>query len=69
MRLGATFFITAFAGLTGNPIVGALIDKGLGLGGAKEYTYLKVFCGTTIAVGAAFFVAAKASQGSVAKKL
>ena len=67
MRLGATFFVTAFAGLTGNPIAGALIDSGLVLGGAEEYTYLKVFCGVTMAAGAAFFVAARVSQGSMAE--
>lgn len=57
VRLGATFFITAWAGLTGNPIAGALVKPG------PDYTDLKIFCGVTVAVGAVFLAAARISQG------
>ena len=62
VRLGATFFVTSFAGLTGNPIAGALIRQGNN-GDSTEYIYLKVFCGVTIAIGAMFFIAARVSYG------
>lgn len=61
VRLGATFFVTAWAGLTGQPIAGALVQRGEGLG-RMEYVYLKVFCGVTIALGAAFLTAARISS-------
>ena len=63
VRLGATFFVTAWASLTGQPIAGALAQRGDGLGN-MEYVYLKVFCGVTMALGAAFLTAARiASKG------
>lgn len=58
VRLGATFFMTAWAGLTGQPIAGALVQSGDGLGNMR-FVYLKVFCGITIAIGAAFLTAAR----------
>lgn len=58
VRLGATFFVTAWAGLTGQPIAGALVQRGEGLG-RMEFVYLKVFCGVTIAMGAVFLTAAR----------
>ncbi|MCJ1424695.1 hypothetical protein MMC29_002583 [Sticta canariensis] len=61
VRLGATFFITSWAGLTGNPIAGALLKPG------PNFTDLKIFCGVTVAVGALFLVAARISQGGGAK--
>ncbi len=61
VRLGATFFVTAWAGLTGQPIAGALQQRGQGLG-RMEFVYLKVFCGVTIALGAAFLTAARISS-------
>lgn len=44
----------AFAGLTGNPIGGALLSNGGG-----DYTHLQIFCGCTMAAGVLFFVAAR----------
>ncbi len=61
VRLGVTFFVTAWAGLTGQPIAGALVQRGGGLGD-MQFTWLKVFCGVTIAVGAAFLTAARVSS-------
>ena len=61
VRLGATFFITAWAGLTGQPIAGALLQRGQGLGD-MEFVYLKVFCGVMVGVGAAFLTAARVSS-------
>ena len=60
VRLGATFFVTAWAGLTGQPIAGALVQRGEGLG-RMEFVYLKVFCGVTIGLGAVFLTAARVS--------
>ncbi|KAI4184663.1 MAG: hypothetical protein L6R41_004588 [Letrouitia leprolyta] len=61
VRLGSTFFVTAWAGLTGQPIAGALVQKGAEMGN-MEYIYLKVFCGLTIAIGAGFLAAARISD-------
>ena len=61
VRLGATFFVTAWAALTGQPIAGALQQRGQGLG-KMDFVYLKVFCGITIALGAAFLTAARISS-------
>lgn len=53
--------MTAWAALTGQPIAGALLEKGQGLG-EMEFVYLKVFCGVTIALGAIFITAARISS-------
>lgn len=69
VRYGATFFLTAWAGLTGNPIAGALITRGaqdLGDDGA-QFNYLKVFCGLTIAIGAGFLALARHAQPGVGR--
>ena len=58
VRLGVTFLVTAWAGLTGQPIAGALVQRGESLG-RMEFVYLKVFCGVTIAMGAVFLTAAR----------
>ncbi|MCJ1240408.1 hypothetical protein MMC14_008410, partial [Varicellaria rhodocarpa] len=59
VRLGTTFFVTAWAGLTGQPIAGALVSRGVGLEEDLQYVYLKVFCGVTIGIGAVFLAAAR----------
>ncbi|KAL9006258.1 MAG: hypothetical protein Q9188_000980 [Gyalolechia gomerana] len=61
VRLGSTFFVTAWAGLTGQPIAGALVQRGAGMGN-MQYVYLKVFCGVTISLGAALLAAARISS-------
>ncbi|KAL9020404.1 MAG: hypothetical protein Q9185_002378 [Variospora sp. 1 TL-2023] len=61
VRLGSTFFVTAWAGLTGQPIAGALVQRGAGMGD-MEFVYLKVFCGVTIFLGAGFLAASRVSS-------
>ncbi|KAG9245451.1 major facilitator superfamily domain-containing protein [Calycina marina] len=57
VRIGTFLFFTAFAGLTGNPIGGALVGKDNG-----SYLYLQVFCGVTMAVGTALYIWARYAQ-------
>lgn len=54
VRSGTFFLCVAFAGLTGNPIGGALVGQDNG-----GFTYLQIFCGVAMAVGSAFFVASR----------
>lgn len=54
MRTGTFFLFVAFAGLTGNPIGGALLSNAGG-----DYTHLQIFCGCTMLVGVVFYVAAR----------
>lgn len=61
VRLGSTFFVTSWAGLTGQPIAGALVQRGAGMGD-MEFVYLKVFCGVTIFLGAGFLAASRVSS-------
>jgi MFS family permease len=54
VRVGTFFFFVATAGLTGNPIGGALLAKDNG-----GYLYLQLFCGLGMAAGALTYVAAR----------
>lgn len=54
VRNGTMFAIVSLAALTGNPIGGALVTKDNG-----GFTYLQVFCGLAMLVGAAMFVASR----------
>lgn len=54
VRSGTFFLFVAVAGLTGNPIGGALVVKDHG-----NFTYLQVFCGVAMFVGAAAFAASR----------
>jgi MFS family permease len=54
VRSGTFFLCVALAGLTGNPIGGAL--QGQDNGGFK---YLQIFCGLAMAVGSAFYIASR----------
>ena len=65
VRNGTNFFVISLAALTGNPIAGSLIT--LDRGG---YLYLQIFCGLTMFVGSALFVAARTVQcGFTLKKI
>jgi MFS family permease len=57
VRNGTMFAIIAIAALTGNPIGGALVTRDGG-----DFTYLQIFCGCTMVVGAALFVASRHVQ-------
>ena len=63
VRVGTLFFVIGFAGLTGNPIGGALLAQDDG-----GYTYLQVFCGLTMMVGDLLFLAARTVQVGVKLK-
>lgn len=54
VRTGTLFLIVSFAGLTGNPIAGALLVKDGG-----DFTGLQIFCGVMMLVGSMFFLASR----------
>lgn len=54
VRSGTFFLCVAFAGLTGNPIGGALVAHDGG-----NFTYLQIFCGVAMAAGALGYVASR----------
>jgi MFS family permease len=54
VRSGTLFLCVAFAGLTGNPIGGALVGQNHG-----GFLYLQIFCGGTMVVGTLLFVASR----------
>lgn len=54
VRSGTMFLAVAFAGLTGNPIGGALVGKDNG-----GFLYLQIFCGVTMFVGTLGFIASR----------
>lgn len=57
VRTGTSFFIISAAGLTGNPIAGALIDRDHG-----GYLYMQLFCGATMATGASLIALSRYAQ-------
>jgi MFS family permease len=57
VRNGSVFAVISVAALTGSPIGGALIDRDGG-----GFVYLQVFCGVTMAVGCAGYLAARVWQ-------
>ena len=54
VRSGTFFLVISFAGLTGNPIGGALIQKDGG-----GFLYLQIFCGATMLAATFVYVAAR----------
>lgn len=56
VRTGTMFAVVSVAGLTGNPIGGALVTAEHG-----GFTHLQIFCGVTMFSGGIIFVAARAS--------
>lgn len=54
IRMGTLYLTISFAGLTGNPIAGALLTRMDG-----DYTGVQVFCGVGMAIGTAMFVASR----------
>jgi MFS family permease len=54
VRSGTFFLCVALAGLTGNPIGGALVGQDNG-----DFLYLQIFCGVTMIVGTMTYVASR----------
>ena len=54
VRMGTMYLVISFAGLTGNPIAGALLTRMNG-----NYLGVQVFCGVGMVVGTALFVASR----------
>jgi MFS family permease len=54
VRSGTFFLAVAFAGLTGNPIGGALVGQDNG-----NFLYLQIFCGVTMFVGSLTYLASR----------
>ena len=54
VRSGTFFLCVAFAGLTGNPIGGALVGKDHG-----GFLYLQIFCGLAMFVGSSLYLASR----------
>jgi MFS family permease len=54
VRNGTFFLFVSIGGLTGSPIGGALITRDNG-----NFDYLQIFCGVTMAVGAALYFASR----------
>ncbi|KAH6677442.1 riboflavin transporter MCH5 [Halenospora varia] len=54
VRTGTLFLCVSFAGLTGNPIGGALVSRDHG-----DFLYLQLFCGLAMAIGTLIFVASR----------
>jgi MFS family permease len=57
IRNGTLFAIISFAGLTGNPIGGALVSQDHG-----GFLYLQIFCGVAMAAAIVIFYASRAVQ-------
>jgi len=57
VRSGTFFLFVAFAGLTGNPIGGALVGVDEG-----DYIYLQVFCGVAMVMGTLVYIASRYVQ-------
>lgn len=57
VRSGTFFLCVAFAGLTGDPIGGALVGQDNG-----GFLYLQIFCGVAIVLGSAGYVGARCVQ-------
>ena len=57
VRTGGFFLFISLAGLTGNPIGGALLGRNNG-----DFLYLQLFCGIAMAAGTVGFVASRYVQ-------
>ncbi|KAJ4163990.1 hypothetical protein LMH87_005683 [Akanthomyces muscarius] len=56
-RVGTAFAVMAFGALTGSPIGGAIVSRQHG-----DYVGLQLFCGVSMVIGFAFFIAARYAQ-------
>lgn len=54
VRSGTLFMFVAVAGLTGNPIGGALVGKDSG-----NFLFLQLFCGVTMVAGTLVYVVSR----------
>jgi hypothetical protein len=57
IRTGTAFLVSGLGALTGSPIGGALVGQMHG-----DYLGLQAFCGTTMLVATAFYVASRFAQ-------
>lgn len=66
VRIGVTFACISFAGLVGNPIAGAIVNRNHG-----KYWGLNVFAGVMLAAGSSFFLLTRMSlaQWKIAVKV
>ncbi|KAH8595256.1 major facilitator superfamily domain-containing protein [Bisporella sp. PMI_857] len=64
VRTGTFFLFVAIAGLTGNPIGGALVGEDDG-----DYLYLQIFCGVAMVMGTIFFTASRWVQAGFKAKV
>lgn len=64
VRSGTFFLCVSIAGLTGNPIGGALLAKKDG-----GFLYLQIFCGCSMAAGTAVYVASRYVQAGFKLKI
>ncbi|KAK5628285.1 hypothetical protein RRF57_004000 [Xylaria bambusicola] len=71
VRVGATFFVNAVAGLVGSPLAGLLIGVGNWSSGPEEFRGLQIFCGLAILVSALLFGLTRVYTGgwSVTKRV
>lgn len=60
VRNGTFFLFVAVAGLTGNPIGGALVSDN-----STDFTNLQIFCGVTMVVGASIYAASRYIQAGI----
>jgi len=63
VRTGTVYALVSIAALMGSPIAGALVSRKHG-----QFQYLQIFCGVTMVVGTALFVAARAVKVKFASK-
>ena len=64
VSIGMTYFVVSFAGLTGNPIGGALLRLHDG-----EYLGLQLFCGIVVMAAAVFLLMARLRLGGLTKAI
>lgn len=62
--MGTLYFIISLAGLTGNPIAGALLTRMDG-----QFTGVQLFCGVGMVIGTLLFVASRWVQAGFKMKI
>jgi MFS family permease len=63
VRVGTVYLLVSIAALTGSPIAGALVAQD-----HSNFEWLQVFCGVTMVVGTALFIAARMVRVGLAWK-
>lgn len=64
VRSGTFFLCVSLAGLTGNPIGGALLGRNNG-----DFLYLQIFCGVSMFAGTCFYIASRYVQAGFKLKV